>query len=92
MSISTITLIRSCSQTLEDWDNWEDNPTVVVLDKQVNILQTNIDQFRHQPSMTETIPEIIPETIPETTPETPTEEQFNFFEVILNNTVTLIKP
>ncbi|XP_032664326.1 receptor-binding cancer antigen expressed on SiSo cells [Odontomachus brunneus] len=79
-NISVIPTILSNSKTLEDWDNWEDNPTVVVLDKQVNILQTNIDQFRHQPNMTETIPEITSEINPETFPETPTEEQFNFFE------------
>jgi len=51
-----------------EWDKWEENPVLVIPDKPVNMVQAKIEQYRQQV--------IKP-------PETPTEEQLNFFEVIL---------
>lgn len=53
---------------LEQWDKWEENPVVVIPDKPVNTVQAKIEQYRQQVIKS---------------PETPTEEQLNFFEVIL---------
>lgn len=52
---------------MEQWDKWEENPVVVIPDKPVNTVQAKIEQYRQQ---------VIK-------PETLTEEQLNFFEVIL---------
>ncbi|XP_015589772.1 receptor-binding cancer antigen expressed on SiSo cells [Cephus cinctus] len=50
----------------EQWDQWEENPVVVVPDKPLNIVQTKIEQYRQQVTKS---------------PETPEEEhQLNFFE------------
>ena len=50
---------------IEQWDQWEDNPVVVVSDRPVNTIQAKIEQYRQQT----------------TKPPEPTDEQQpNFFE------------
>ncbi|KAG7202172.1 hypothetical protein KM043_015854 [Ampulex compressa] len=50
----------------EQWDQWEENPIVVVPDKPVNAVQAKIEQYRQQTSKQ---------------PEQPADEQLpNFFE------------
>jgi len=62
---------------LEQWDKWEENPVVVIPDKPVNTVQAKIEQYRQQVIKS---------------PETPTEEQLNFFEVIIDRITVLNKP
>jgi hypothetical protein len=59
---------------LEQWDKWEENPVVVIPDKPVNTVQAKIEQYRQQVVKS---------------PETLTEEQLNFFEVIVNRIIVL---
>ncbi|XP_076162640.1 uncharacterized protein LOC143144272 [Ptiloglossa arizonensis] len=49
----------------EQWDQWEENPVVVVPDRPVNTIQAKIDQYRQQASKTSELTE---------------EPQPNFFE------------
>ncbi|XP_078049929.1 uncharacterized protein LOC144476684 [Augochlora pura] len=49
----------------EQWDQWEENPVVVVPDKPVNTIQAKIEQYRQQASKPTDVPE---------------EQQTNFFE------------
>lgn len=52
---------------LEHWDQWEENPVVVISDKPVNTIQTKIDEYRQQAFKSESTEE----------------RQLNFFEVII---------
>jgi len=61
---------------LEQWDKWEENPVVVIPDKPINTVQAKIEQYRQQVVKS---------------PETPTEEQLNFFEVIMDRITVLNK-
>lgn len=53
------------SAELEQWEQWEESPVVVVSDRPVNAVQAKIEQYRQQASKTS---------------EPPPEEQQNFFE------------
>lgn len=50
---------------LEQWEQWEENPVVVIPDKPVNAIQAKIDQYRQQAAKTSELTE---------------EPQRNFFE------------
>lgn len=54
----------------EQWDQWEENPIVVIPNKPVNAIQAKIDQYRQQASKP---------------PEVTEEQQQNFFEVIISD-------
>ncbi|XP_017880136.1 receptor-binding cancer antigen expressed on SiSo cells [Ceratina calcarata] len=64
--LSAVGVVPSSTQPeLEQWDQWEENPVVVVPDRPVNAVQAKIDQYRQQASKP---------------PESPEEHQPNFFE------------
>ncbi|OAD53819.1 hypothetical protein WN48_08791 [Eufriesea mexicana] len=54
----------STQPELEHWDQWEENPVVVISDKPVNTIQTKIEEYRQQAFK----------------PESTEEQQLNFFE------------
>lgn len=64
---------RCLLKELEHWDQWEENPVVVVPDKPVNTVQAKIEQYRQQVSKL---------------PESTEEQQPNFFEVIISIALT----
>lgn len=51
---------------LEHWDQWEENPVVIVSDRPVDTIQAKIEQYRQQASKP---------------PESTEEQQPDFFEV-----------
>ncbi|XP_033347324.1 receptor-binding cancer antigen expressed on SiSo cells-like [Bombus vosnesenskii] len=59
------TVNNTTQPELEHWDQWEENPVVVVPDKPVNTVQAKIEQYRQQISKL---------------PESTEEQQPNFFE------------
>lgn len=52
---------------LEHWDQWEENPVVIVPDRPVDTIQAKIEQYRQQASKP---------------PESTEEQQPDFFEVV----------
>ncbi|CAK9815593.1 Receptor-binding cancer antigen expressed on SiSo cells [Anthophora quadrimaculata] len=68
--LSTVGVVPNSSNNtnqpeLEQWDQWEENPVVVVPDRPVNTIQAKIEQYRQQASKTAELSE---------------EQQSNFFE------------
>ncbi|KAK9297050.1 hypothetical protein QLX08_009143 [Tetragonisca angustula] len=59
------TINNTAQPELEHWDQWEENPVVVVPDRPVNVIQAKIEQYRQQVSKP---------------PESAEEQQPNFFE------------
>ncbi|XP_053971401.1 receptor-binding cancer antigen expressed on SiSo cells-like [Hylaeus anthracinus] len=63
--LSTVGVVPNNTTESEQWDQWEENPVVVVPDRPVNTIQAKIEQYRQQASKS----------------SEPTEEQLpNFFE------------
>lgn len=81
LAVGVVPNALNSSAELEQWEQWEENPVVVVPDRPANTIQAKIDQYRQQVTKP---------------PESPTEEmQPNFFEdmtpKITKQTKVLIK-
>lgn len=65
--LAAVGVVPNANNTVESeqWDQWEENPVVVVPDKPVNAIQAKIEQYRQQASKPADVPE---------------EQHTNFFE------------
>lgn len=56
-AVGVVPNVLNNTTELEHWDQWEENPVVVVPDRPVNVIQEKIEQYRQQATKSDSVEE-----------------------------------